>query len=543
MISDILKKIPSKVFFLLSFLIILGIYLFQTRTFWFYINDDAYITFRYSLNFSQGKGPYFNPGEFVEGYSNFLLMVILIPFFWVTNTEIIPFIAKGIGIFSGILCLGLVFFLGKFLAEREKDLESEASWIGVFSAALLATCPSFAVNSTSGLETLLYSFLITAGVYFTLIPWNQKNWFLPGIFFSLSILTRPEAPFIFGCFWISYFFMSWLKDKSFSNKKFWLNFLMVVGTFAFHLLFRVFIYEGEIFPNTFYAKSGGFWKIGAWDYIQKGLFDPFFGFVGMGAAFLGVARIFSFRNEIFPVSAIFVSGGVLIFIVGTDWMLGWRFVAPFLPVASVLVGIGWALIIKRLSFKPHWILALIFFSLIPLIWLHQDITREKMKRLINVRALGYKRGHMELSNWIHQNTKTGDTIALMDIGIIGYENPQLKILDFTGLTDRHVAKSQGHFLDKQFDLKYIFNQKPEFIILVCNAKRLSNNAIELHHHNPIEEKIYSHPEFKRFYMADPHNFKSKGSTLEGIARKFGSVSSFLQQDHYLLMAFKRKTPT
>lgn len=34
--------------------------------------DDAYISFRYATNLIHGHGLVFNPGERVEGYSNFL---------------------------------------------------------------------------------------------------------------------------------------------------------------------------------------------------------------------------------------------------------------------------------------------------------------------------------------------------------------------------------------------------------------------------------------------------------------------------------------
>lgn len=42
-----------------------------------YVNDDAYITFRYSLRWAEGHGPYFNAGEHVQGYTKFLLRVLM----------------------------------------------------------------------------------------------------------------------------------------------------------------------------------------------------------------------------------------------------------------------------------------------------------------------------------------------------------------------------------------------------------------------------------------------------------------------------------
>ena len=40
-------------------------------------SDDAYISFRYATNLARGQGLVFNPGERVEGYTNFLWTVIV----------------------------------------------------------------------------------------------------------------------------------------------------------------------------------------------------------------------------------------------------------------------------------------------------------------------------------------------------------------------------------------------------------------------------------------------------------------------------------
>ena len=54
--------------------VVLGIHV---RTYWF-LTDDAYISFRYARNFAQGHGLVFNVGAPpVEGYTNFLWVVVL----------------------------------------------------------------------------------------------------------------------------------------------------------------------------------------------------------------------------------------------------------------------------------------------------------------------------------------------------------------------------------------------------------------------------------------------------------------------------------
>ena len=39
--------------------------------------NDAFISFRYARNLLEGHGLVFNPGEYVEGYSNFLWVLEL----------------------------------------------------------------------------------------------------------------------------------------------------------------------------------------------------------------------------------------------------------------------------------------------------------------------------------------------------------------------------------------------------------------------------------------------------------------------------------
>ena len=57
----------------LPWLVLLG---WLTSVSWF-LSDDAFISFRYVRNLLEGHGLVFNPGEYVEGYSNFLWILEL----------------------------------------------------------------------------------------------------------------------------------------------------------------------------------------------------------------------------------------------------------------------------------------------------------------------------------------------------------------------------------------------------------------------------------------------------------------------------------
>jgi hypothetical protein len=54
--------------------------------------DDAYISLRYVDNFLAGKGLVFNEGEYVEGYTNFLWVMLLSVVGWLLPVEL-PLIA------------------------------------------------------------------------------------------------------------------------------------------------------------------------------------------------------------------------------------------------------------------------------------------------------------------------------------------------------------------------------------------------------------------------------------------------------------------
>ena len=54
-------------------ILVLGLWAYSNR----FVQDDAYISFRYADNLVHGLGLVWNPGERVEGYTNFLWVLII----------------------------------------------------------------------------------------------------------------------------------------------------------------------------------------------------------------------------------------------------------------------------------------------------------------------------------------------------------------------------------------------------------------------------------------------------------------------------------
>jgi len=109
-------------------LVILLLAAFQALRFFVPV-DDAYISYRYAENLAAGRGLVFDPGERVEGYSNFLWVILL------ALSRIL-----GAPIPAASLWLGLFLTLGTLVvaADLGRRLAPDSRWGGVPAALLLA---------------------------------------------------------------------------------------------------------------------------------------------------------------------------------------------------------------------------------------------------------------------------------------------------------------------------------------------------------------------------------------------------------------------
>jgi hypothetical protein len=541
----------------------MGLYLFHTRQFWHYVNDDAYITFRYSRFWASGRGPYFNVGEHVEGYTNFLLMLLLAPVYAIGGENAVPVFAKAFSVICGLASIVGTFALSRCTVPATQTNKWRSAVTAAVTAGLVATSAGYAINSTSGLETILFSATVVTGVLLGQLGAGRKKWLGSGIFFALAALTRPEGVLFFAVYWLALVAchapslfaaaisvpkrgLAALREQPVLWKQLIPDALIVTAVFVAHLLYRHKMYDGEWLPNTFYAKAGGFWPTSAAEYIYDGVVKAVLGPVGLWIGTIGWCFASGERLKSLPVLAVAAAGSLLPFVTGTDWMIGGRMVVPFLPLLAVCMTMGWCKLFD-LVVSRRWPAAILGILLVvPASWYYQDDQRVKMRNESAYRATGYKIGHLAMAEYLRTNAaKPGDTVALMDIGMVGYYCDSQRILDITGLTDRHIAKSPGKFLDKNYDPAYVFEQKPEFIVIVLHALGNPETPVPLETRlscwTDIEDKITLHGDFDRYYrsrrMADPQE-----SWLDALASDIGADRVFEHKHpdmYYLLALFRR----
>ncbi len=241
--------------------------------------DDAYISFRYAQNAIRGHGLVFNPGERVEGFTNFL---------W--TTLMLPFEGTGVEVGRASMLLGVSFALATlWLVARFTKIADAPRGAGWLAALLLAVDGSFALWAIAGLETPLFAFLVFAGAWLYVREqtdeWqvtsdkerftpsaslrarfhvSRLTFYLPrlsspatfpfsGIFFALAAMTRPEGLLVFAITVAHQAAWRVLAERRLFTVRDVLRIVTFGALFAPYWLGRWWYYKSFL-PNSFHAK-------------------------------------------------------------------------------------------------------------------------------------------------------------------------------------------------------------------------------------------------------------------------------------------------
>ncbi len=242
-----LKKLPI---YFWAFVLVLVIAFLRSISFrW--VCDDAFISFRYAKNFTQGLGLVFNEGEFIEGYTNFL-WTLGIAFGMILKIDPLRWVQFW-GIISFLFSIVLLYLLSQKL---HNEVSNNNKYFFPLSSFLLALQTHAQIYATGGLETSFFGLLLLLGYF--LILWSEKHHFLflGNLFLILSALTRPEG-ILFASFGIAYVILFRLKNQSKETIKLKI-FLIIFPILCIYLPYSLWKwdYYGKILPNSFIAKYG-----------------------------------------------------------------------------------------------------------------------------------------------------------------------------------------------------------------------------------------------------------------------------------------------
>ena len=217
---------------------------------WF-LTDDAFISFRYVRNLLEGHGLVFNPGEYVEGYSNFLWVLELAAIWGLSGVapeRAAPWLSVA---FTAGTIAAMLWWITRLPSLSHRGL------VGWMALGLVCSSATFAVwTSGGGLETRQFTFFVVLAVMcLSLHRDSRRGLLVASLSLAAAALTRPEGPLLAAlCF--GWFVIQRMADTGRFNPD-WRRLIYLAAPFVVlvgaHFLWR-YAYYGEWLPNTYYAK-------------------------------------------------------------------------------------------------------------------------------------------------------------------------------------------------------------------------------------------------------------------------------------------------
>ncbi len=414
-----------------------------------YTVDDAYISFRYAANWVAGDGLVYNPGERVEGYTNFLWTALSAAALRLGADQ--EDFARWAGLLAGMGCL--IFSYGEL---RRRISPHPLLFLLPIS---LAANGVFVVWSGAGLETSLFAFLMLAGTMAAAGREDSRSIYVSAVLFAVATLTRPEGAFIFVIVALDRFFFTPGSRGSVIKA------VLLFGalTLPFELLRHA--YYGEWLPNTWYAKSGGGPAAFARGLRYLGnYFGPFGGWTMLAP----LPLIFFIRLREWERTVLIVLFAYFAYIVliGGDGLPYFRFVAPVLPLLAMLAVSG----LCRLYHIQDGIslLRVALFAILLALPIYSSFRGETYQFLVDDR-LRIELHWKVIGKWLAETGAPGETIAVTTAGAIPYFSG-LPTVDMLGITDKHIARRKmpemgsgiaGH---EKHDMAYVLSKEPTYLL-------------------------------------------------------------------------------
>ena len=426
------------------------------------IVDDAFISLRYARNWVEGKGLVFNPGERVEGYSDFLWVVLLAAAMKLKLNGLVAARFLGLGFAIGSLWLAARF--SRLISGRARPGD-------VLAALFLSFSGAFALWAGAGLENGLFTFLVLLGQVLFLRG-NEKPAFARGLgwgfLFVLATLTRPDG----GLFFLAGLALRLFQLRQGNARARWQEALGASLAFAvplgIHLLWRL-SYYGEWVPNTFFVKAGTGaaqlqWGLSyAEDFVS--LYSPL-----VLAPLLLLATLRKLEPEEI---ALLVFGGLYLLyvtVIGGDRVFPYfRFFMVILPNLYLLIGRGvetaGRVMAERTSSLRAGAGLGVFLVVLATLSLRASTGNDPWSVVQDNNRT--REDGIKIGRWLAATYPPTTWIAMSRCGVIPYYSG-LPTIDLLGLTDLHIGRASGTGLEHlpghgKHDFRYALERQPTLI--------------------------------------------------------------------------------
>lgn len=398
------------------------------------IIDDAYISFRYALNFRFHHELVFNLGERVEGITNLLWTLVLS----VTNGDL-AFRALSLSVVTNLWTLYRLWRLGESL-----ELPHFAS---AFIAASLAINTQFILATTNGLEAGLYSMILCE----ICVQLSRDRRCAAALLVGLLFMTRPDGITAFPGFMLSLYILG-------CRRRAWIYPMLALCAIPVMVTaFRV-IYYHDWLPNSVVAKA---YPIQEFRQLLHFGFKYILGFLQESGYWLmlPMMALGSYRylwnsltierRAVLAFSVLTVmSSWAVVLRNGGDWMPNFRLLAQYMPL---LACISMITIVKRVP--RAWIMFIIF--LWPLTWTGLSIKKCGGRIGQFSRSGSINDFWNESASRLKPLVGADDVISAEALGFISFQLLNVRMHDPVGLTDKYIARhGQPMMLYGKVDSQY-----------------------------------------------------------------------------------------
>jgi hypothetical protein len=447
-------------------LLVAGFAFEWSRRYGYNVCDDSLISLQYARNAAGGLGFVFNPGERVEGFTNFLWVAVLALAHPIADGTSFGFVrlATTISIALAAIDIFLLYRLGRLIWPRQTAPIILALGLCVFDNG-------YTVWAMQALESHLLIFTMLAGCLF--LRGEPSRWNAIGASLSLAaaMMTRPDAALFVAVLGVSELLWAW---RSGETKRALIRAVAIFGTtavvFGAYFLWR-YDYFGYLFPNTYYVKASGLRD----EAIARGL-HYLNGFLSDRAyvPVLALGAVAGIRDRtVGPLFAWAMLYAAYVVYVGGDFYPGHRFFVVLIPIAALLSAYTleraacWTR--ARWRSMPRaawgtWTIGLVLVGVVAVRGLLVGPVQTEIIRwgdeVARVRAL------ME---WLGEQAPPGSSIVTGDIGSSGFY-ANLRVYDFFGIIDPVTAHQErdrfgrgkaGH--EKHADPDYLLDKGPTYI--------------------------------------------------------------------------------
>ncbi len=448
--------------------------------------DDAYISYRYAWNLAHGNGLVYNPGEVVEGYTNFLWTLVASASIWAGLSP------AGVALAGTIACSMGILALTYWLARRL--IPDRPAW-ALLPATLLAVDSALLTYGPrgSGIEAVPFAFLALASIA-ALWATPAKGWRLAaGGVLGLAALTRPEgllvAVLLLGA-------RAWLDRREgllYRTLLMWslVPFLAIAVPYQ---LWRVTFY-GYPFPNTFYAKTGtNLAVIGrgagyAWQFAERHWLPAALALACLVLLAWGwlsrrqtpkeaVSRGDDISPKMLDYSLAAVLGllvlvyAAYVVYVGGDWFPSERFFVPLLAPVTLLATAGGYVLVSRMGQRGRRAAGVAVLGVMTVAYAGSALWQQRPGGELaddTHRHNLYNDRWGSAAIWLRENTPPDTWTAARAAGAIAYYS-QRPTIDMFGLNDLHIGHLQvanmgeavpGH---EKSDPAYVLARQPSYVL-------------------------------------------------------------------------------